>query len=555
MKGFTSSFPSHRRPIFSALFLLFLFCGLASEHLFAQGMTPAAQKAEGKDVGFANLSPYPPSDVVPFGTTLQDQTDQRLSDLEFQGAMFAWKQFLALTWKATYNPIQEHFQRGVPDTTWQHGSDIPSHLVFETYAHRTELRPNGPLTRDFDSLPEYSYQVPISPESSDTNQTLLNNLDEDNEIGSCDVYLGNSSQNLVLYQAKVNRAMYDHIKRNYPDQFTKSSKLYKDQLLNQQLIQGLPFGQSTNASAIPSHLNLPASDPFSGEEGVIEIKTAFLKLEEIPVAIRSRFLTRNCIYYEYIQPSASQPYGQFIVKNGTFALIAMHIIRKTAQFQDFVFTSFEHRDLPSMDFKYRSLTPPPPTYGNLNPFQSTNAPTQAIDHEYGDRITIQRQTGGEPLSNGQLYPISPIVELVNGDAQKALAALNSIWQHYRLIGVQSYITNGYDQRPHVQGFNGNVGPNHFMANQVVESDPFLANFFGPGFGGNPLGDGKNIAHVVPNVQNPGTFTWKKSDMGGCKGCHAVAQTAFGTEFSFLLDFDNNKPAITPDPIHHADPPQ
>lgn len=41
--------------------------------------------------------------------------------------------------------------------------------------------------------------------------------------------------------------------------------------------------------------------------------------------------------------------------------------------------------------------------------------------------------------------------------------------------------------------------------------------------------------------------------GGCKGCHGVAQTAFGTDFSFLLDFGNNKPSIKPATIHYDAP--
>jgi hypothetical protein len=40
------------------------------------------------------------------------------------------------------------------------------------------------------------------------------------------------------------------------------------------------------------------------------------------------------------------------------------------------------------------------------------------------------------------------------------------------------------------------------------------------------------------------------DNGGCKGCHGVAQTTFGTDFSFLLDFGNNKPSIRPATIHY-----
>ena len=35
-------------------------------------------------------------------------------------------------------------------------------------------------------------------------------------------------------------------------------------------------------------------------------------------------------------------------------------------------------------------------------------------------------------------------------------------------------------------------------------------------------------------------------MGGCQGCHGVAQGALGTDFSFLLDNGNGKPVYSPD---------
>ena len=102
--------------------------------------------------------------------------------------------------------------------------------------------------------------------------------------------------------------------------------------------------------------------------------------------------------------------------------------------------------------------------------------------------------------------------------------------HYKLIGVQANINEGWAEIP-----SAHAGPNHFMANFTIESDAFLGNFFGQGFGTNPFGNGDNI------VYNGASY-----NMGGCKGCHGVAQTAFGTDFSFLLDFGANKPVVEPD---------
>ena len=62
---------------------------------------------------------------------------------------------------------------------------------------------------------------------------------------------------------------------------------------------------------------------------------------------------------------------------------------------------------------------------------------------------------------------------------------------------------------------------------------------GPGFGGNPFKNCRNTVYANAIYDN-----------GGCKGCHGVAQTSFGTDFSFLLDVGNNKPSVFPAGINN-----
>ena len=123
----------------------------------------------------------------------------------------------------------------------------------------------------------------------------------------------------------------------------------------------------------------------------------------------------------------------------------------------------------------------------------------------------------------------------------------SVWLNYRLIGVQANITEKWAATP-----SEGAGPNHFMANHVIESDAFLGNFFGPGFGNNPFPSGPKGPDGSQNGANV-AYNKKVYNMGGCKGCHGVAQTSFGTDFSFLLDFGANKPVNNPDTIiYHPD---
>src|SRR5688572_13882568 len=71
-------------------------------------------------------SPYPPTDID------SNATDTAL-------AAYAWQEFLALNWKSSYGLTG---LKGEPDTTWTYISDkngVPDTVVWETYAHRTEL--------------------------------------------------------------------------------------------------------------------------------------------------------------------------------------------------------------------------------------------------------------------------------------------------------------------------------------------------------------------------------------------------------------------------------
>lgn len=460
-------------------------------------------------------------------------------------AFFAWQQFLALSWQSNYSAKKP--VRGTPDSAWDYSEPYTpgQPVVWETYAHRSELRPAGtPLNTPFDKPPTYLFVNPPSAGPGTPSFSLFNNLDEDNEIGSCDIYLGPgnpASQDLVLYQAKVNAAEYDYIKTVFgQEQANPKGNLAQAAAANQASIK-------KNKANSPKGINLPAGK-YGGSEGAIEIKTAFLRVTPANKAMLSDFFQTQAIYYTADYDAKTQSYSNYLYHNDTFALLGIHIIHKTTAYPDFIFTSFEHEKLSNMDFKYRLLTPLPPTYSDFNPHNAPAQPKAPGGTQTGNRQAIVRQTGSTPSNNGQLYPVPPYLDAVTENVHKQLSALNkkSVWLNYRLIGVQANITEGWSAKP---SSNPISGPNHFMANHVIESDAFLGNFFGPGFGSNPFptgneGNGDNIA-----------FNGATYNMGGCKGCHGVAQTSFGTDFSFLLDFGVNKPVVNPDTIHyHANEP-
>ena len=505
---------------------------------------------------------------VPQDIARQDVPDR---DYEIGLARWAWQQFVALGWKATYDPSSNNFQRGMADTSWSPDQGTPETVVWETYANRQELRPWAvPLTAPFDSEPNYLTQVRAEGRlvaGTDANGnpadfTLLNNLDEDNEIGSADIYLGTptdtSTTPLVLYQAKTNRDEYDYFKTVFgAEQFDDTGPLstaaqntvanlkkYKAYFVDANGdpvydICGVPPNlQPQDAITLPCGL-------IGGQEGAIEIKTAYMMIPQGEEANYTDFLVRNAIYYTEGLNQDGTGNGEFTYHNGNFALLGIHIIHKTTNFPGFIFTSFQQKNVEDMGFTYRLLSPLPPEYAgsNFNPHGATLPPNTPDVTQIGDFIGITRQTGASPSSDGSLYPVSDAVAAVNGVAQQQLGEMGSVWANYELIGVQANQTNSW-----AADASTDAGPNHFMANFVIESDAFLGNFFGPGFSAaNPTfpttdGNGDN------SIYNGQTF-----NVGGCKGCHGVAATAFGTDSSFLLDFGAGKPVAEPDTLYYVPP--
>jgi hypothetical protein len=489
---------------------------------------------------YLNITPRPPADLPSRGASLEDV------------AKFAWQEFLALNWKASIDaqhPPSPSNQRGTPDATWNYSKPTPAYpspVVWQTYAQTTELRPNAPLTIPWANLgvPKYSYQVPIL-QGSGSNQ-LWNNLDEDSEIGSCDIYSQFASQpnpkNLVLFQVKVNRDEYEYLRSNFgADQQNPKGKLAATQAAVVANITKPPYayypGQTSTCSCPAGQAICLPCGRLGGKtgvapiEGTIEVKTAWRKLT--PQDNAAHFFTATAIYYDL------NAKGQLAYYNDTFGLVGMHIIHKTTNFPDFVFATFEQTDVEGSGSDYILLT----TGGS----------------QTGPPVAIVRQQG--QTNRLQMHPVPPLLDQVTAKVRQQIVGMNpsTIWQYYRLTGVQGASTdcpvnlgtnpantnNCINYQNATQCTTNN--PNYYMANFMVESDPFLNNFSGPGFGngGNPIFPG--------SCQNT-VFANKIYDNGGCKGCHGAAQTGFGTDFSFLLDFGNNKPAITPATIHYVPPP-
>ncbi|SHM58048.1 hypothetical protein SAMN05444266_10971 [Chitinophaga jiangningensis] len=476
------------------IIVLFLFAVTVGAMVMTK--TPASLFAKGSESPKAYAIAFmakPPHDVA-------------LGADDLTLAQFAWNEFLALNWRSSYFNSGRTYQRGEPDYGWSYSSErngYPDLAVWETYNHRVELRPGNDNMLPFDKIPNYSYTKASFTPDIYTDAHLFHNLDENNEIGSCNMYAHTNlygQKQQILFQAKVNRSEYEYIRKYY----NTAAKLkaanintYRNiQAYNQYFKGGtsscdcpesekvvcLPCGTGSNASG------------SKDEEGAIEVKTAWRKLLPEDGAADTYFKRKVITYRQ-------NPDGTTALINDTYLLIGIHIIHKTRNYPNFIFATWEHEDV--------------------------TKPQQSIGYVKLD--DSGREYGGLIVGYPRVHDPIQATNQANYEAHRLLRSVstNSVWQHYNLIGVQAQTTN-----------NSNSN-NFFLANYVIESDTTLQIFRGSSIN-TPIDSGVNII-----------YNGKQFSMGGCQGCHGVAQFRLGADCSFVCD-TVNKPVDKPDIGQNSD---
>ena len=249
-----------------------------------------------------------------------------------------------------------------------------------------------------------------------------------------------------------------------------------------------------------------------------------------------------------------------MAKTGRFALIGMHIMHKTENFPTWVFATFEQVDVlqrqsngrdtgfyyvPSYDKITYSL--PTNTEVNYPTAQTVTNPTLPLFNINRPRVRpngrpVRLPVGdvediaGAVVVDGEVQvtvvqppTINDAVEAANAQALAAMQAIpgfdeSFIWQYYRLKGVQGVPKNRQSR------------DDFFLANIAIESSP-------PGV---QLWRGQvdlttdqstgvttlDIPQNQINVFDPAQDAFFSA--GGCIGCHGIAQTLIGQDFSYLL---------------------
>lgn len=524
--------------------LLFTGCFLTTAGFVACSTQSSSTTGPSSASAAASVSASAPqANVAKVRADLRDVTEGRrkprfaATDSLYDAAYDAWQIFSYLS-----SPVTDTTHRASPTINKDRYPQSGDVLLWQTFAHRTELRPHGPLKAPFDTLskPDYSLAYDPAPQKGDPTARfdLWNNLDEASEISSCQVFgqyahqpQTTTDKTFVLYEAKANGVEYEYVRNTFPDQNDPNGSLAKAEAATRAYIKGHTNAgdyddcncpkSSTKTVCLPctsSTLDAPAFD------GAIEVKAAWRQL--LKSDDPTHYYITKAIYYKTDPKDGTIKYY-----NGDFALIALHIIMKSKAAPHFVFMTFEQIDEESADYRY------------------VESGVKISDE---NAVPIRRQGPSPNTDRKTNHAIPPDVQQANTLFQDITTG--SPLHYYQLAGVQYKIddcpvdravteNNASAGMDCIRAQDSNVAaclamdPNYYMANFVVESDPFLNNFSGPGFGGNPFSNCNNTV-----------YQGKQYNMGGCKGCHGVAQTAFGTDFSFLLDF-NDKPVTAPDVIN------
>jgi len=466
-----------------------------------------------------NTSPLPPSDIYrPSGAEGPDHQDL---------ATFAWLEFIALVAPA------DSANRTQPGGSFQDtASTGTGPLVWETYQHRSELFPysaSGAVPpQTYNDPPTYIMKYTDSEGTTTSYNPCVDdslpscpfgNLDEASQIGQNLIFFpapdGTPAQ--ILFEAKVNKVETDFVTANYDTLTT----------------------------------------PLELDDNTIHVKAAWVPLDSISPSDQFRYYVNDVIVYEGEDddPTATVE---------TYALIGLHIIQKTPNFPSFIFATFEHTDV---------LTTPEgedrgvyyvPTYDEIiYTVSDTVTLNGLIDASTGEAPVVDNPTiagfdvdspvaqpngtsidlpvgsvtsisGAQEVGDAVEIPVvqppttNSDVDAINEQVQGVIASLpgfdaNYVWQYYVLKGVQGVPTSdetAHDyyladitiesSQPGVQLFRGAAGLN------TTASPP---NFTNP----------RNQANVLDEAQDNQTFS-----VGGCQGCHGVAQTQVGTDFSFLF---------------------
>ncbi|WP_417451421.1 hypothetical protein [Kordiimonas sp.] len=457
-----------------------------------------------------------------------------------QKAYYAWRLFIAAM-QQTDATLTSGTDRGTPSSSSTfiktgQSPTLANPLVFESFYHRTEAFPYYTGSKPASQVGQPPvYRTYYEDNSNKVAVELTGKnyvyLDETNEIG----------QNFLYYQQSKDP--------NFPVLF-----MAKVSASETTYAYNMSYGPSSGQS-----WNFP--------DDVIEVKTAWRRISDIQFSDPNDYHQATANYW--VDNGSDAP----TLVTDTFALVAIHIIHKTANYPEFIFSTFEHVDAVTRDQAGGIVDPAyKTTYANVAYQSPHSSPVTATYTGAYDDIapgqppasnvnsTTSLPTEGT-VSTGFTTVVQPktITSEVN-NANNAVRSLiiaadpDNIWANYRLKGVQAGPTSD------------TTAPDFYLANIAVESSqPGVQLFSGVlknggvpqgsngGYLVNCRGDKGSTTCLYPaaagvsgdtdlstyknvslGVQQGVAVPAPTYDVGGCQGCHGAAQQ-LGRDFSFLAN--------------------
>jgi hypothetical protein len=290
---------------------------------------------------------------------------------------YSWKTFIALVWPAQAG------RRGVPDAAQAITGSGPK--IFETYKHLWEVfHSDGSAPAPWDTYDKKQFNACGADQAF--GDVVLASFSKFSDLGQAGFgsLLGPlvaQNRTYVRYLTGFNRVEFDQIAQ---------SKLY--------LRSNLP---------VP-----PAALTF--QNGAIDVKSAWIDMTGVPRP--ERYYTRSALILDPASGTCSKK---------TVGLIGLHIVQKTPNRPQWVWSTFEHVD----------NVPPAqadnPGFLRLND-RTPNPMPESNPYPIDPPIILTPP----PFNVERAKPVHPSTESTNTVYRQALKNAGSVWQFYQLVMTQ-----------------------------------------------------------------------------------------------------------------------
>jgi len=435
--------------------------------------------------------------------------------------------------------------------------------------------------------------VPACEGQTEVTEPAFINLDETTQIGLNTMFAGaaptdidpdiNSFPQAIRFLAQGNETYYKY--NVNPDQLESGGDALYTHPSPCPSVEGDPGYDHTYCVA---KRNFTAVSQSNGEtvvlpgfdvrypEGTILVKGGFRELTDDEAA-SGRFYTTTVRYYEDIPDTDP---AEHCYHEREWGLVALHIIHKTPTSPNFVFSTFEQVDnlltadgnpVENEDGRFQddggeaNSTAPTLVYTDADPDgvpndspmltiigDDTNEADYCQPETIGSRL-FYLENDAKPLlpsagyvcQNHRDHPIPAHIRRVNRSAHNAIEQYieeqgfeSSPFLHYRLVHVQPEPFDVTEIETNKLHDNRSIAT-FYLANIMVETDYGLQHFRGRLTGGLPSDYPANFDQFNQRSTYQNTLTFdddqlaSTANMGGCMGCHGVAQLG-GNDFSFVL---------------------